>query len=354
MAYSVSPAATVASQAVSESWHNANKDDYVWTQMPIVEVLGPLSNFDGMFSYKLANLANFILRTARGYSWLPGDSQRAIRKLTAQTITALCQSLQLDPTSFPAPQVAGIPVNNPVKDAQRQVPEHLSLLYALRELELYLLLTDNAVFGDGAGGQLSFTGTEAISVPDETGDQKPIHDIRDVVNAISFWTDKRPGEFKTVAIMDRITMTALMTNPHFHGAGAGGGTLQVGGSGSGTAGLAEMSGIKAALATLGVDEVHIMKAIGNTANEGGTDAFAYLASPFLHISVISKKRRFKVQNLRDEGPDGAFAIAQEFEPWVKDWHSREAEADYWAGRDNFIAFDVRGSVFGRTFTGNIT
>lgn len=337
----VNPTANVISRTVQESWHNANAADYVWNQLGIgVQTLGLRTNHSGVTTYQLPKLDNALLKTD-GRGWRPGDDLGPVRGFNEESVTITLLNEANLTTGFPIPRDGQ---RNRLMDAQRQVPQHLSQLYARRESALYTLLTG------GTFGNFSFTGTEPLIARNTTGDQAPIRDIDGKIRGFRFW--RQAGSYRLIMICDERFLDAIAAHPAYTGGGQGD---LAGGSGSGTAGKLEPNAITERLRRLHrLDAVYVMSSVADTVDLGQTSAPGFIATGGFCWLGLVQTGRFDLKSDTSMGPDGAFNMGYEYDPWVDDWQEVGREMHYYKGKDAFRFYSIRGSVMGACFTGNIT
>jgi len=337
----ISPVQDVAVRTCAASWHEANAARYIFSKLPTVRVKGPRSMHSGITTYNVAALDNFLLKAGEGRAWLPGQNLRPARAIGESEITIRLASEANAPTPFPLPRDAG-PIR--LADAENATAEHMALLYSRRDQVVYNLLKNDSVFGDGSGGQLSWTGTNPID--EESGGataQDIIADIDNQLDALRYW--KQAGNLDLVCIMDRKHATVLARKPAYHGAGTG----------SNSASRLSDGAFRDIFAgTHGFDDVMIMDLPADTVREGQTSAPSYIAgTPFLWLGLIARGS-YDLTSDTSRGPDGAFAFAEEFSPFVDRIEEPKIEVVSYVGKDALNAFAVRGGTMGRCFTGNFS
>lgn len=338
----VNPTQSVALRRVQESWHDSNKNNYAWAQLGIgSRVLGKRSNHSGVTTYQLPALDNALLNTPDGRTWNPGDDPGPVRANGEVSITITLKNEANPTTGYVVPRGGE---RNRFADAQKQTPLHLSQLYARRNNSLYSLLTG------GTFGSFSFTGTEPLSARNTTGDASPIHDINTKILGFDFY---RLGlGLELAMICDKRFLLAAATHPAYTGGGQGD---LAGGSGSGTAGgLPPLEIINRLKAQHSLDKLVVVSSAANAAAYGQAASIGYTATGAFCFVGLVQPGMFDLTSDTGSGPDGAFGMGYEFDPWVDNWRDPAAEMDYWKGKDAFHFYPIRGSVMGACFTGNIT
>jgi len=334
----ISPVADVALTMVAESWHDRNEARYIAPKLPQVQVRGLRSQHSGITTYSLAARDNYLLKAGKGRSYRPGQDLRPARALGERSVTITLTNEANDPTPFPLPRDGQ---SSRFADYSSVIAQHLFELYSRRDQAVITAMANNTLFGDGAGGPASWSGTDVLSLPDSDGTQTPIRDIDKYMLTLKPFT--RRGDLRQVACADLLTLQTLASKPAYHGGGAGSGV---------SARLTNLEIVDRLKALHGFDEVWISDLPADTVFDGQTSAPSLMATtPFFWMGLVAEGN-FDLTNMMPLSlPDGAIVMAQEFSPWVDRIEDPTTESLLYVGKDAFQAATPR-AAFGRCITGN--
>ena len=278
--------------AVGEAWNQANLSNFIFRQIPEVKALGFEDGYSGLTSYDLVDLSYALNQGGGSPLWKPGTNPGS-----AETIPTTAVSFRLVGKRSPVKTRNLASKKNRLADLRKPWETLLSNIATGVEYDLSAFLRNTSVFGAAK----TFTGS-ALSVID-VANQNPIGDIETALNGSVRLTAYGTGRFKTVAIMDTITLDVLRRRPEYTGAGEG----------SNSAGaLPEDAFISRFKATHRIQDVMVIRTAINSAADGVAKT-VNAHTPILWIGNIDTQADGSdlASGIRDaeSNPDGALCFA---------------------------------------------
>lgn len=277
--------------SVGMALNQANLRDFVFPMLPRVTVSGTEDGFSGVVNYDLVKLAYAMQAGGGSTIWRTGTDPGSAESIPVDSITVRVIGKRSPVKS------RNLNSKNPrLADLKRKWESQLSSIQTGAEYDLSAFLRNTSVYGSAQ----TFTGSALSTI--DPANQNPIGDIETAMNAKSRLYPF-PGRFKTVAIMDTVTLDVLRRRPEYTGAGEG----------SNSAGaLPTDAFLQRFAATHRIEEVWIITTAINTAADGAAGVVGR-HTPILWIGNVDKQADgtdLTAGNQDSESnPDGALCMA---------------------------------------------
>ena len=319
---------------VSESFTQANIQNFGFSALPKALCLDRFSGRSNVTSYDLAALDNALVANEIA-DWAPGiDPPNAVKlNEVSVSLTARIRSTR----SLVRPLRSGQTFENRFADLERNIaPILLSKVYADLDNRLATILTNTNVFT-----QHNFTTNtdKGLDSTDDYSNQNPIVDIETQLRLLRPYTALG---LELRAIMSAKVASVLSSHPSYNGGGAGSGAAS---------GMAQAAFIETFSAIHGC-KVHVINNLINTAELGQTASIAETfnqssATAVLFFGLFDVRGGFDLRSQESaDAPDGAVVYAEALAPSIVDHiDNRKSVHEFW-GRGSGAIYSPRGTGAG--------
>lgn len=318
---------------VGESWTQDNSRFFA-PLMPRARTLDLGVGYSRDKSYRLGSLSNSLTAGGNLKDWGPGIDPPVHRNLSATTVSYTINGKSTEGIVRAARRTE----DQRFRDLRNNVvPIQLSECWQGMDFDIAAAMVSTANFT-----QNDFTASsgKGLNSPEDWGLQSPDQDIDNLLDDL--WALQGFNGLSLECTMSRKVLNVLKRHPAYSGGAA------LGGSGTAQALLTDPF-IEYFKALHGLDAVHVVRSVGNTANRGQTAARANIfqqssTAAVLHFGLFDRRGEFDLTTQEsDDSPDGCLILATGRDPMVANVIDERKEVEEFWGRTTYGIIVPRGT-----------